>query len=964
MPQAACLLAVAVVLIALPARGATPEEEKAAADEKAAEAAKAFESVYGAELKRVRATRELKDDLELAARLLAAAKDPPTQTEFVTLLCETAYELAGQHADGYAAAIEAMDLLAAKVPDRAAACTDKLIAIRQKQFDATKGDERAKAGEALIDLLLPVADDKARKGAEAEALGLYRRVEMLARAVSSPRRDPIEARIKALTQKLKTAREIEDLKAVIARDPANRATREGLVRRLVVELDNPAEAGRFLEGVADAALLKFVPAAAKGVEAAPEMACIELGQWYRVLAETAPAGAKAAMLNRAKAYYRRFLDLHAAEDIDRGRASLALKKSEEDAASLAAAAVAVKPRPTPPAKTPAPAAGWIDLVALVDPARDAVKGSWQREGAGLLLAAPVGNGRIMFPQPLAGGYELQVRFLRRSGTHEIEVLLPVGTTTAAVVLSHPSGGAHGLEEINGMNASVNETTVKSPVLENGREYTLDMRVALDGSQARVSAALDGKRLFQWQGAQAALAMMGGWRLPNASCAGIGASLSVLEVRSAKARLLGADGPTPVQPTPVGPAKVPAKTPATPAVPVKVPAGGQVIDLLALIDPAADVVAGQWQHREGLLVLAKSCDGARLAIPCTVEGDYYLKVEFVRPRGNADVAFILPVGGRNTILILAKEGGSRSGLWFAKDATDLVKPAPLANDAPHVLEVTVQTGGNSASINVQLDSKPYFHWTGPLSSVTPWGDFQLPNAKCPGLGSWNGNELVYKTVELRMLSGRARPIPRLAAEPLPVGQVIAPLSLVDVDRDVADGTWRRQGPALVTTSNGGRIVLPVTLTGGYEFQVRLTRLGGGDGVGPVLPVGQSGALLALSALAGRCHTLARIDGKDENETSVRPGSLINGREYLLYVKVLVEGDSAQVAATLDGKPLISWRGPPSALSVPETWGGTKPGCLALGAWGSSVAFRDARLKVLSGEAKVLRPAAAAKPPAKP
>jgi hypothetical protein len=50
------------------------------------------------------------------------------------------------------------------------------------------------------------------------------------------------------------------------------------------------------------------------------------------------------------------------------------------------------------------------------------------------------------------------------------------------------------------------------------------------------------------------------------------------------------------------------------------------------------------------------------------------------------------------------------------------------------------------------------------------------------------------------------------------------------------------------------------------------------------------------------------------------------------------DSAQVAATLDGKPLINWRGPPSALSVPETWGGTKLGCLALGAWGSSVALQ--------------------------
>jgi Tol biopolymer transport system component len=193
-----------------------------------------------------------------------------------------------------------------------------------------------------------------------------------------------------------------------------------------------------------------------------------------------------------------------------------------------------------------------------------------------------------------------------------------------------------------------------------------------------------------------------------------------------------------------------------------PAGGppgpmveqpQWVDLLALVNPKADAVAGVWESKDGL-TLAKSCDAARLAIPCEVDGDYQLRAEFDRTSGDADVVFILPVRGRNTALILAKEGGNRSGLWWAKDATDLVKPARLANNQTHVLEVTVRTGYDEALVTTQLDGRPYFQWYGPESSIGIWDVFQMANPKCVGLGSWNGNVIVFKSVKVRPLSGKA------------------------------------------------------------------------------------------------------------------------------------------------------------------------------------------------------------------
>jgi len=314
--------------------GAVLAEETDAADQKAAEAAKVFESLYGADFKRVRATRDPKDDLELAQRLLAAAKDNTNQPEFLTILCDKAADLASPYPDGQGTASEALQLLGAAVPGQLSACAARIVDIRQKQFDIARGDDRPKAGEALVGALLSLVDAQ-MAGGGAGAIGAARRAAGVARVINSPRKDAIEARLSALEQAARMAAEVEDLKKQVAQDPQNRAAREKLVRRLIVDLDNPAEAARFVEGVEDPSLLKYVPAAAKPVEEVPELACMELAEWYRGMAEAASPAAKAAMCARALTYYRRFLGLHPAQDLSRTQASLMVKKIEE---SLAAAA--------------------------------------------------------------------------------------------------------------------------------------------------------------------------------------------------------------------------------------------------------------------------------------------------------------------------------------------------------------------------------------------------------------------------------------------------------------------------------------------------------------------------------------------------------------------------------------------------------------------------------------------------
>jgi len=503
-----------------------------AASLRAAEADKAaevFESLYGAKVKAVKATRGAGDDIELAARLLAAAKEATKQPGFLAVLCEKVADLAGDHPTGYATAVEAMDFLAAQVPDRAGACAERIVQIRQRQFDRSRGDDRPAAGEALIDALVPLVDAKEAAGEYLEAATVCRRAQTVARAVKSDRSEEIEARQKQLAQTLRTLREIESVEALIQRNPENTAAREKLVRLYLVDRDDPAEAAKHLEGVKDKSLRKYVSAVAKGVEAAPELACMELGEWYRGLGEVAAPGAQAAMFARAKAYYERFLSLHTPDDLQRTQATLALKEIQ---------AAFEKSGGPPPAKF---ARGqWIDLLPLVDLAKDGVAGEWKRQGSALAIISRTTHGRIIIPVAPEGSYELQVKFVRTSGDGEVAVILPVRSARVAVLLSVRQGAVSGLSQINGKGVDANETTIRPGTLVNDREYALQVTVVVKGDQARIAVRLDGKPYIAWRGPQSALSLPSWWALPKSGCLVLGAYKSLVVFRSVRLKMLSGE----------------------------------------------------------------------------------------------------------------------------------------------------------------------------------------------------------------------------------------------------------------------------------------------------------------------------------------------------------------------------------------------------------------------------------------
>jgi len=699
------------------------------------EATETFNALYGADLKRVRETGDARDDVELAARLLAAAKKATDQPAFLAILCEKAHDLALGHPTGYGTALAAMDLLARTVPEKAAACTARTLAIRQKQFDTSRSDARPPAAEALIDALVTAADAKIEAGTPAKAATLLVRARNVARAVSSPRLADLESRAKALTQRMATDRRISDLVALLEKNPQNTGAHEELVRLYLVDLDDPAGAAKHLAGAKDPSLLKYVPAAAKGVEAAPEFACLELGEWYARLAAKAPPHARGPMYARAKAYLERFLEIHTSKDLNRTRATLALGKIQEAVARLTAP-------PKKPTKTSKDE--WIDLLPLTDPSKHALSGMWERRDEALALTGRASEAKVMPPLVIDGSYEFEARIARTSGGDTMGIVLPVGERQVLLGLGYGGNQAHGLGQINGRSARdpENPTVTKPARLQNGREYAVRARVLVQGSRAEIEVTLDGERIILWRGLPSALSMYAGWRLPQGRRIGFGASNSTAEFRAARLRMLSrtAKPLAPRTEQTVGP--------------------GQTVDVLAPVDLAADVVRGTWKRRGAVVALDRAMGYDRFMLPAAPNGSYSLHVEFVRTSGDGTVTVILPVGSAQVALLVSHVHGEVSGLELIRgvspqngNGTD-VRTVRITNGRPYALDVTVALRGEEASIVAKLNGKSLVSWRGPVADLSLYPGWTLPQKGRVALGTTDATT-VFRAARLRMLSGEAR-----------------------------------------------------------------------------------------------------------------------------------------------------------------------------------------------------------------
>ncbi|MDP6356567.1 MAG: hypothetical protein QF473_15755, partial [Planctomycetota bacterium] len=299
------------------------------------EAEKVFESVYGEDVAAARATGTTNDDVELAAKLLDAARTVLNQPELMIILCEKAYELGAKARPGYQTAVDAMDLVAEKIPDRKLACQEKILEIFQLFYNKATMRERARAGAALIHKTLELADAKAARNDYAAEAALYRRALDAARTVGSLYRGMIEARLKLAVERSKLRKRIRKMEEQLKARPGDAAVRNKLILAYVIDRDNPAKAAKLLCDDADGFLLRCVPLAAKNMNDLDEEECQEVADWYESLAGEAESDiGKAAMFARTKTYCELLLKKVAPGKLTAIKVRLVLKKIEGDIEDL------------------------------------------------------------------------------------------------------------------------------------------------------------------------------------------------------------------------------------------------------------------------------------------------------------------------------------------------------------------------------------------------------------------------------------------------------------------------------------------------------------------------------------------------------------------------------------------------------------------------------------------------------
>jgi formylglycine-generating enzyme required for sulfatase activity len=213
-----------------------------------------------------------------------------------------------------------------------------LLAKAQEFYSrAPGGDDKTKAGEALVERLVAVADAQLAEGKVADAGKTYQQVLKIATANKSPRVGDIQAKVRAVEARLDVDKRLAALLAAVKANPGAPATAKALALLYVLELDTPGEAVPYLQAAGDEALKTYVPLAAKDPESLEEQVLMGLAGWYEGQAGKAGLLGKAVAYNRARSYYELFLVKHVKQDADAIAAKRSIGTIEKELEKLGAA---------------------------------------------------------------------------------------------------------------------------------------------------------------------------------------------------------------------------------------------------------------------------------------------------------------------------------------------------------------------------------------------------------------------------------------------------------------------------------------------------------------------------------------------------------------------------------------------------------------------------------------------------
>jgi hypothetical protein len=166
--------------------------------------------------------------------------------------------------------------------------------------------------------------------------------------------------------------------------------------------------------------------------------------------------------------------------------------------------------------TPARPATPVNLLALVDPARDAVSGAWTLDAGGL-VSDRAASARIEIPYRPPEEYDFRAVFTRRAGNDAVTQVCSHSGKSFAWVMGLRNNQAAGFELIGWLRADNNRTTVRSEeFLRTGVRHESVVQVRRDGFRAY----LDGKLMAEWKTGYRDLRTFDHWKLRDDALLGL------------------------------------------------------------------------------------------------------------------------------------------------------------------------------------------------------------------------------------------------------------------------------------------------------------------------------------------------------------------------------------------------------------------------------------------------------------
>jgi hypothetical protein len=159
--------------------------------------------------------------------------------------------------------------------------------------------------------------------------------------------------------------------------------------------------------------------------------------------------------------------------------------------------------------------GWVNLMAVSDPARFTVRGKWEMK-EGRLTSDATTDARLELPYQPPDEYDFQVKFTRLQGQNHVALILAKEERQFAWLLGHMENKIFGFEFVDGKWANGNDTS-KPGALQNGRIHVARVEVR----KKELTAYFDGAKVVQYKTTYDNMSLFQGWKLNNSTTLGIG-----------------------------------------------------------------------------------------------------------------------------------------------------------------------------------------------------------------------------------------------------------------------------------------------------------------------------------------------------------------------------------------------------------------------------------------------------------